>query len=132
MTTETLQIAPPVTAEGQKLTEQERDQMEIRYLQVVNAQQAYDLAQHALQERDRMRREASARLITYRTQLEVKYKTSLAPGTGLLPDGTILPPPLSRQARPLTPADFAPPPVPGEMLPSRMATEPAPPSEPVG
>ena len=80
--------------------------MEIRYLRVVNAQQAYDLANVAVQERDRARRDASTDLIALRTQLEIKYKTKLAPGTNLMPDGTIVPSPAPRAVRPLTPADF--------------------------
>lgn len=95
-------------AEPKKLTEVEQLKMENLYLRLVAAQQAYDLAGATLEARDRARREANNELIAFRTTLEAKYQTSLAPGTNLRPDGTIVPsaPVAAATPRPLTPQDF--------------------------
>ena len=96
-----------VQAEPKKLTEVEHLKMENLYLRLVSAQQAYDLAAVMLEARDRARREANNELIAFRTTLEAKYQTSLAPGTNLRPDGTIVPSsPAQSAVRPLTPQDF--------------------------
>ena len=105
MTPETVEVAPPITAPGDKLEEIERVQLENHYLRVINAQHAYDLAIAQVEGRDRVRREMNNAFTAYRTTLEAKYKTGLGPGK-IKEDGTIIRP-VAAPVRPLlTPADF--------------------------
>ena len=101
---ESMQVSGPLVPSGVKIEEGDRLRLENAALKLVNAQKTYDLAMVGVRDADALRREMNGQLVTLQTQMQLKYKVPLGPGTQLKEDGTIMVPSLPPRPAPTAPS----------------------------
>ena len=100
---ESMQVSGPLVPSGVKIEEGDRLRLENAALKLVNAQKTYDLAMVGVRDADVLRREMNSQLVALQTQMQLKYKVPLGPGTQLKEDGTIMVPSLPLRPPPAAP-----------------------------